>query len=202
MNAWLFVIPFVSAFIGWWIGQLMIKILFHPVRPVKIAGFTIQGVFPKRQQQLAEKLGRLLVSGELFSAEEIGEKITRPEMFKKIMPLVEVHIDNFLKVKLPENMPMISMFIGEKTITQLKTVFLAELELLFPEVMKNYIKGLQEDTNLEKILVAKLSSFPGEKLEKLLFLEAGKELRWIGIMGGILGFVIGSLQVLITLLIR
>jgi uncharacterized membrane protein YheB (UPF0754 family) len=202
MNAWLFVIPFVSAFIGWWIGQLMIKILFHPVRPVKIAGFTIQGVFPKRQQQLAEKLGRLLVSGELFSAEEIGEKITRPEMFKKIMPLVEVHIDNFLKVKLPENMPMISMFIGEKTITQLNTVFLAELELLFPEVMKNYIKGLQEDTNLEKILVAKLSSFPGEKLEKLLFLEAGKELRWIGIMGGILGFVIGSLQVLITLLIR
>jgi len=34
-----------------------IKMLFHPREPRKFLGITFQGIFPKRQQQFAEKLG-------------------------------------------------------------------------------------------------------------------------------------------------
>ena len=62
--------------------------------------------------------------------------------FENIQPLVESQIDNFLRHKLSKAMPMLSMFIGEKTIIQLKTVFMKELEEIFPGVMGKYTSRL------------------------------------------------------------
>src|SRR6201993_5041258 len=131
LSPWFYTIPFISAFIHWLTIWMALKLLFHPRHPKKILGFTLHGVFPKRQQQIAESLGRV-VGQELLSFDDIEKTITDPANVRRILPLAESHIDSFLRVKLKESMPMIAMFIGDKTITQLKTVFLAELEELFP----------------------------------------------------------------------
>src|SRR5687767_337915 len=151
-------IPLISAFIGWFTNWIAIKMLFHPKEPKKILGITFHGIFPKRQQQFAEKLGKL-VSQELLSFTDIEAKITDPANVDKIMPQVDQHIEDFLRVKLPQAMPVISMFIGDKTISQLKDVFLGELRTLFPAIMGNYMDKLKDDLDLEKIVVAKVSSF-------------------------------------------
>ena len=84
MNSWIFLIPIISAFIGWFTNWIAIKMLFHPKEPKKILGITFHGIFPKRQRQFAEKLG-ILVSTELISFSEIEEKITNPENIKKLL---------------------------------------------------------------------------------------------------------------------
>ncbi len=190
-------LPFISAFIGWFTNWIAIKMLFHPREPKKILGITLHGIFPKRQKQFAEKLGKL-VSEQLLSFGDIEEKIVNPENLKKIMPHIEGHIDHFLRVKLAAQMPVISMFIGDKTITELKTVFTAELETLFPVIMKNYMGSLQEQLDLEKIVVEKVSGFSSDKLEQILNDIMSKEFRFVEIIGGVLGFLIGLLQILIT----
>jgi len=199
MNKWLILIPFISAFIGWFTNWIAIKMLFHPRIPKKILGFTFHGIFPKRQKQFAEHLGKL-VSKELISFDDIEKKITNPENIKKVMPLVDEHIDTFLKTKLVATMPMISMFIGDKTIAQLKEVLMKELETLFPQLMQNYIGSLQQELDLEKIVTEKVSHFSSDKLEQVLNDIMAKEFRFVEVIGGVLGFLIGLLQVLITLL--
>jgi len=195
----IYLIPFISAFIGWFTNWIAIKMLFHPREPKIILGIRFQGIFPKRQQQFAEKLGKL-VSEELLSFEDIESKISNPANISKLMPFVEEHIDHFLRVKLPEQMPVISMFIGDKTINQLKEVFLTELTELFPAIMKNYMNNLQEDLNLEKIVSQKVAGFSSDKLEQILNAIMAKEFRFVEIIGGVLGFLIGLLQVFLTLL--
>ncbi len=199
MNKWLFLIPLISAFIGWFTNWIAIKMLFHPRLPKKILGLTFHGIFPKRQKQFAEHLGRL-VSKELLSFKDIEEKITHPDNIKKVMPLVDEHIDSFLRNKLATTMPMLSMFIGDKTIAQLKEVFMAELEELFPQLMKNYMNSLQSELDLEKIVIDKVAGFSSDKLEEVLNNIMSKEFRFVEIIGAVLGFIIGLLQVLITLL--
>ena len=199
MSIWLLSIPFISAFIGWFTNWIAIKMLFHPRVPTKILGITFHGIFPKRQKQFAEKLGKL-VSNELLSFKDIEQKITNPNNIKKIMPHVEGHIDHFLRNKLSEQMPMISMFIGDKTIAQLKSVFIAELEILFPTIMTNYMENLQHELDLEKIITEKVSGFSSDKLEEILNTIMSKEFRFVEIIGAVLGFVIGLVQVLISLL--
>jgi uncharacterized membrane protein YheB (UPF0754 family) len=200
MNYWILItLPFISAFIGWVTNWVAIKMLFHPREPKKILGFTFQGIFPKRQQQFAEKLGKL-VSAELLSFDDIESKISNPENLKKIMPLIEDHVDDFLKTRLSQEMPVISMFIGDKTITKLKDAFMKEIETLFPKVMKQYAANLKTELDIEQIVVSKVASFSSDKLEEVLYQIMSKEFRFVEIVGAVLGFLIGAIQVLITVL--
>lgn len=199
MNYWLILIPVISAFIGWVTNWVAIKMLFHPREPRKVLGITFQGIFPKRQQQFAEKLGKL-VSAEFLSFEDIEQKISSPENLKKIMPLIENHIDEFLRHRLSNEMPVISMFIGDKTINKLKGALMTEIELLFPQVMKQYAANLKTELDLEHIVIQKVSNFSSDKLEEILYQIMSKEFRFVEIIGAVIGFIIGVVQVLITTL--
>ncbi len=199
MNYWLLIIPVISAFIGWVTNWVAIKMLFHPREPKKFLGITFHGIFPKRQQQFAEKLGKL-VSEEFLSFSDIEQKISSPENLKKIMPMIENHIDDFLRHKLSEQMPVLSMFIGDKTINSLKEVFMKELEILFPQVMKQYAGNLKAELDLEHIVIQKVSNFSSDKLEEILYQIMSKEFRFVEIIGAVIGFIIGVVQVAITVL--
>jgi uncharacterized membrane protein YheB (UPF0754 family) len=180
---------------------MALKLLFHPRQPKKILGFTLQGVFPKKQRQIAESLGRI-VGQELLSFTDIEQAITDPKNVQRMLPMVEEHIDHFLRVKLKETMPMIAMFIGDKTIAQLKAVFMKELEELFPVVLKNYVGHLREDLDLEKIVVDKIAGFSNDRLEAMLNEFLTKEFRFVEVIGATLGFLIGLLQIGMTLLMK
>jgi uncharacterized membrane protein YheB (UPF0754 family) len=173
--------------------------LFHPREPKRILGFTFHGIFPKRQQQFAEKLGKL-VSAEFLSFADIEEKISNPENLKKVMPMIEAHVDSFLRTRLSAEMPMISMFIGDKTINKLKEALMKEIESLFPQVMKQYAANLKTELDLEQIVIKKVSGFSSDKLEEILYQIMSKEFRFVEVIGAVIGFIIGAIQVLITVL--
>ena len=197
MNYWLLIIPFISAFIGWVTNWIAIKMLFHPREPKKILGITFHGIFPKRQKQFAEKLGKL-VSDEFLSFSDIEQKISDPQNLKKIMPMIETHIDDFLRNRLSSEMPVISMFIGDKTINKLKTAFMNEIEILFPQVMKQFAGNLKTELDLEHIVIQKVAEFSSDKLEEILYQIMSKEFRFVEIIGAVIGFIIGVIQVVLT----
>src|SRR5258706_5722768 len=199
MNYWLFLIPVISAFIGWVTNWVAIKMLFHPREPKKILGITFQGIFPKRQQQFAEKLGKL-VSAEFLSFTDIEQKISDPGNLKKIMPMIENHVDDFLRVKLKDQMPVLSMFIGDKTISSLKKVFMEEIEIIFPQVMKQFAGNLKNELDLENIVIEKVAGFSSDKLEDVLYQIMSKEFRFVEFIEAGIGFIIGVVQVVITLI--
>ena len=171
--------------------------LFHPKEPRRILGITFHGIFPKRQKIFAEKLGKM-ISAEFLSFEDIQQKITSPANLQKLMPMIEAHVDNFLRNKLSDEMPFLSLFIGNKTIRSLKKIFMQELETLFPQIMTSYAGHLQHELDLEKIVTEKVSAFSTDKLEDILYQIMSKEFRFVEILGGVIGFIIGILQVLIT----
>ncbi len=201
MNPWLYTIPFISAFIHWLTIWMALKLLFHPRKPRQILWFKLQGVFPKKQTQIAENLGRI-VGQELLSFGDIEKTITNPDNIKKILPLAEEHIDNFLRNKLKKSMPVVGMFIGDKTITELKTVFMQELEELFPVIMKNYVSNIKNELDLERIVVEKIAGFSSDKLEEMLNQILTKEFRFVEVIGAALGFFIGVLQIFLTLIMK
>ena len=200
--AWtLILLPIISAFIGWFTNWIAIKMLFHPREPKKILGVTFQGIFPKRQQQFAMKLGKL-VSSELLSFSDIEQKIADPANISKILPVLETHVDTFLRERLTAEIPMLGMLIGDKTIAQVKGVFIKELQELFPVLMKQYMTTLEHDLDLEKIVIEKVGNFSSDKLEDILNQIMSTEFRFVEIIGAVLGFMIGLLQVFLTIATR
>ena len=198
MNPWLYSIPFISALIHWVTIWMALKMLFHPKQPKRFLGMTFHGVFPKKQQQIAENLGKI-VGQELLSFADIEEKITGSKNLESIYPEIEKNIDDFLKTRLKEAMPVIGMFIGDKTVNQLKEVFMTELKNMLPGLLKNYVNNLKNELDLEKIVVEKIKGFSSDKLEEMLNQILTKEFRFVEVIGAVLGFLIGVVQILITL---
>jgi uncharacterized membrane protein YheB (UPF0754 family) len=201
MNYWLFTIPFISALLGGILNWLATQLLFYPRKPKRIMGLSFQGLLPKSQPQLAVRLGKI-VSDEFLSFSHLPDKINDPENLKKITPMIENHVDEFLRVKLRNEMPVLKMFIGDKTIATLKKVFMQEIEVLFPQVMKQFASNVTADLDIEQMVTKRITDFPTDKLETLVRQVLAKELRFVILTGAISGFIIGIVQILIIWLVE
>lgn len=189
-----------SAFICWLVVFIFIKGLFNPVKPFHIAGFKLQGLIPARQQQIADDMARL-VSKEIFSSGLLEQKVADPENFNKLKPEIESQIDSFLRTRLKDTFPMLSMLIGDKTINQLKAAFMTELETLFPVLMKKYVTNLRNDLDIENTVKEKITGLSMYETKNQFYRSFKKPLIRIQCMAALLGFVLGVLQVLLNMLL-
>jgi len=185
--------PFIAAFTGWFTTWIALYMLFHPKNPIRLFGITIQGIFPKRQKIFAAKLGAV-VANELLHFDEIAVHIKNTEQLAAIRPDIEKHIDIYLRHKLKEKMPVISTFIGEGTLQKLKEGLLEEIDVLLPEVIGKYTDQLSKKVDIEKMVTQKVENFSSDKLEEILASVMKKEFRFVEIVGGVLGFIIGLIQ--------
>ena len=199
MNYWLLSIPLLSAFAGWVTIQIAIWLLFHPLHPKSVLGLRLQGAVPADRHKLARQAGNYAAS--LFDPEELRQQISQPSRFDEIRPLIEEHMDHFLKHKLQQQMPMIAMFIGDKTITQLKTIFIQEIELLFPEVISKFAGNTGEQQHMAALIAAKIESIPAEKIEQAFSAQFSPAVKKAGLLGMIIGLVTGLIQLAIILLV-
>ena len=199
MNYWLLLIPILSAFTGWVTIRMAIWLLFHPLHPKTILGWKVQGIWPAHKEKIAIQAGNY--AAESFSTEQMEQKINDPAHFDEIKPLIEEHMDHFLRHKLQEQMPMIAMFIGDKTIQSLKTIFIQEIELMFPQVITQFSGNLKKELNIQALVSAKIASIPPAGIEQALRQKLSAELRLAAFLGAITGLIIGIIQLLIVVLV-
>ena len=195
----IYTLPFIAAIIGWFTNFLAVKMLFRPKNPVKIGPFTIQGVFPKRQHVVAERLAQMVTS-ELLSIEEIAQKINDPKNIGLITDRIEARIENYLEVTLPANYPITSIFVRKKAKSKIKDEFMSEVSKMAPEVISQYIANIENSIDLEEIIREKVATLSPVKLEALITKMLQREFKFIEVMGGVIGFIVGLIQLCIVLI--
>jgi uncharacterized membrane protein YheB (UPF0754 family) len=191
-----FLLPLIAALIGWATNYLAIKMLFHPHNPRKILGLTFHGVFPKRQAQIAEKLGEL-VANELFSMSDVAQKIeelsTQPEALEE----VGKRIEKTIRGKLIGAFPMLSMFLSDEMIEKVTNLFKGELEDFLRESAQGLAGKMERSVDVKVLVREKVQAFSSNKIEELLIGFMKQEFRFIERVGAFLGFLIGLVQVLL-----
>lgn len=196
MNAWYWLLPVIASFSGWCCIRVVTALLFSPVKPVKAAGITWHGLIPANHHRIAAELGRLVQKE--FSFTTLQQQLTQPATLQQLMPAVEKHIDVFLRDKLPKAMPMLGMFIGDRTIQQLKDTFMGELEELFPQVIADYIQSLEKNTNIEQLVTERINAISAEQMQQYVYAPATAGLNKLAWIGAIIGFLTGLLQLVVV----
>jgi uncharacterized membrane protein YheB (UPF0754 family) len=195
MSGWIWLTPLVGGLIGWLTNFLAIKMLFHPRQPRVIMGFLLQGVIPKRQRDLALKIGEV-VEEELLHTEDILSAINTEELRAHLATVIEGRIDRFLREKLFRGDFLYTKVLSREAVQRLKRALIAELVSLFPLEVEATLKQFVEKVNIRKIVADRVEQFDFDRLESLVYRVARAELFWVEISGGVLGFLIGLLQVL------
>ncbi len=188
-------LPIISAAIGWFTNWVAIKMLFRPQQPKKILSITFHGVFPKNQKIIAEKLGDIIAL-ELFSSKDIRGRMTPDAtMVRKVM---EEKIDHYLNNTFSKSYPIISALFGEKRKAKIKNELLLEVEKAAPDVIDQYLLNIEQEIDVAHIVKEKIEQLSPARLEDLIMLVLNKELKFIEIVGAVIGFLIGIVQVIIV----
>lgn len=153
---WEFLIgPIVGAIIGYITNGIAIKMLFRPLKPVMIGGYTLPftpGVIPKEKGRIARSIGRV-VSRELLNEEVLKKALLKPETYKMLEEKVDHYIDthqaNEMKLKtlgndlLGEEQTTLLVHEAEKTVTSLIYTKVVNMELgkLIVEKLLSALKG-------------------------------------------------------------
>ncbi len=183
------ILALVGALIGYVTNVLAIKLLFRPIEPSKI--FKIQGLIPKRRNEIAISIGEV-VEEELLSIEEIIDEAIEKIDKKEILDTLKFKILDIIKAKFM----MYSMFASviESTIDD---IFASEGEKFLNEMSEKMVHKLVNSISIKEMVTDKLLKLDLIQLEEIIIKIAKKELKHIEILGGVLGFMIGIMQGLI-----
>ena len=197
MNWSLLALPVIAGVIGWFTNFIAVKMLFHPKKPINLGLFKLQGIFPKRQGDLGKKIGDL-VANQLFSIDDIKDKFNTPETRESITSVIDEKIEVFLKTKLTVEMPMLAFVMNDALAEKIKGTLMTEIDTMLPEVLDNFANKVSEKVNIEEIVKSKVEAFSSDKLEEVLNSILKKEFKFIEIIGAVLGFLIGIVQIAIV----
>ncbi|UYX53384.1 DUF445 family protein [Bacillus thuringiensis] len=100
MNIWLNMLTTtgLGAIIGGYTNHLAIKMLFRPHRPIYIGKFQVPftpGLIPKRRDELAVQLGKMVVD-HLLTPEGIGKKLTNEEFQAGLIRWAQVEVERVI----------------------------------------------------------------------------------------------------------
>jgi len=161
-------IVLMSGLWGWILIWLLAKSLFFPTKPLSFFGFKWEPAIHS------------FISHFPFEA---FAPTPNKDAYQAILPLIDEKIDEFFDQTIKEKLPMLSMFIGDKTVVQLKTVFLEELASLFPQIIQQFSEHAKKEMihaiNLKLILVL-----------KPIIMKSIKPMQWMAFgIGCVWGFI-------------
>lgn len=192
----LFIIPFVAAGIGWLTNWLAIKMLFNPKKKTSFIFFSWQGLFPANQAEISARVGKM-VAEELLNPQDVKSVANSPEQLLKLRQLVEKKMDEYLFEVFPTRHKILSVLIPDAKMNEMKMELLEEVDKAVPEMIDAYLKTVEEKFDVAKIIFERMSVLEVDKLEKLLMSILAKEFRFVELLGGVIGFLIGLIQVLL-----
>jgi Uncharacterized protein conserved in bacteria len=186
--------------IGWITNFIAIRMLFRPYNPIGIGFFKIQGLIPKRKVELAKSIGEV-VEKELFSIGDIKEKIKNADIDEKMTEIVNQLFENKFEEIIMKNFPMLKLFLSGETLEKVKGIIIKIILDNKEEIINVLLDSLEKEIKVEQIIEEKISDFPLEKLENIIYSLVRKELKHIELIGAVLGAVIGFFQYVITIYI-
>lgn len=176
--------PLIGAIIGYFTNLIAVKMLFRPLKPIKIGNFTLPftpGIIPKRKDKLAEAIGNT-VGNNLFTRQDVQELFQNTGVRNSILQGVTAKIEKAMEASIEE---VVKKFVKEETlkrkkedITDVLTVKIKngilELDLgaLIAEggsaVMKEKLQGGMFSFLLNDDLIQSIAEPIGRQVEKYI----------------------------------
>ncbi|MGI6149231.1 MAG: DUF445 family protein [Firmicutes bacterium] len=199
MTIKLVLMPVIAAFIGWGTNVLAIRMLFWPRKPIRIPliGYEFCGLLPKRQSDIARSIGEI-INDELLPIQSLVDAVNTKEMRQHLAHLICTNIESKLKRFVPAFLLRSIQGLFDNV---LKDLVAREIGDLIANLGSDLATELQSTGLLARLVEEKIRSYDITGLESLILQVARTELRYIELLGAILGGMIGLIQTAIVYLV-
>ena len=191
-------LPLFGGFVGFFSDWMALQMMFRPLYPKKILGYTWQGLFIKRQNEVAADYAAL-ISKQLLTSRNMMEELFTGSKADKVIELVSRHVKQEIDLQAGIVRPLVVYAIGGEKYQNLKADVAKRILAQLPDTMR-YVESYAEDAmNIRQTLIERMQRLTPEEFEGMLR-PAFKEDEWaLIVVGAVLGFMVGEMQILFML---
>jgi uncharacterized membrane protein YheB (UPF0754 family) len=191
-QAWM--LPAFGGFVGFFSDWAALQMMFRPLTPKTIMGITFQGLFLKRQNEVASDYAAL-ISKQLLTTSNMMEELFRGALSDRIMDLVNRHVKQMIDEQAGVVRPLVVYSVGSQKYIEMKNQVAARILACLPETMKHAESYADDAMDIRNTLVGRMQQLTAEEFEGMLR-PAFKEDEWSLIaVGAALGFIVGEMQI-------
>lgn len=201
MITWVFwkepwLLPAFGLFVGFASDWLALQMLFRPLRPRRILGLRVQGLFLRRQRQVAEDYASLIAS-ELLTPAQLWEALLKGPMSARVLEMLQRHVRQTVDEHAGLARPLLALVIGSAQYLEMKKAVADRLIRELPDALPALNTYLVEAMDIRNTLVTRMQALSAEDFEGMLR-PVFRQDEWLLIgIGAALGFLVGELQVLL-----
>jgi uncharacterized membrane protein YheB (UPF0754 family) len=183
---------------GWFTNWLAVKLLLKPVHPINILGIRVQGLLPRRQADLADRISEA-IAREFLKEADILEFLKQVDPAAAMRQLVldkwEEKVGEILA-----GIPLVGMFVSADKLTRIRDkvadMFSTEAEK-YTELL---VKSLESKIDLRDTIRRNILAFDVQRLSDIIEEIGYREMNEIAIIGLVLGVAIGIIQAAVNFL--
>ena len=191
-------LPLFGGFVGFFSDWLALQMMFRPLQPKKVFGYTWQGLFIKRQNEVAADYAAL-ISKQLLTSRHLLEELFTGPRSDSVINLVNRHVRKEIDIEAGIVRPLVVYAIGGAKYQVLKTKVAERIMERLPETMKSMESYAEDAMDIRNTLITRMQRLTPEEFEGMLR-PAFKEDEWaLIIVGAVLGFLVGEMQILFML---
>jgi uncharacterized membrane protein YheB (UPF0754 family) len=191
-NPW--VLPAFGGCIGLFTDWLAIKLIFLPREPVRVLpGLTLQGKFQRRRREVARQYGEV-IAREVLTTPNLLEEILRGPRADRMVAMIRRTVAKAVDEQAGR---LVSVTIGAPRLREMKEAAATRALGRLPDTLRHAESYLTEAMNIANMVEQRMLALSPVQYEGLLRPAFRAEEWKLIAVGGVIGFVVGELQVLL-----
>jgi len=177
---------------GWFTNWIAVKLLLKPVRPINLLGFNLQGLLPRRQAELADRISEA-IAREFLTEKDILAFLSQVDPAVAMRNLLNKKWDEKVGEFL-DSIPFAKAFVSPQILHTVRDKIGEALSADSGALSEELVRSLQGKLDLRETIRRNILSFKVERLNSIIEEIGKKEFGEIAWIGAALGVAIGVIQ--------
>lgn len=187
------ILPLFGILVGYFTNFLALKLIFRPLNPIKIGKLIIQGMFIRRQKEVAVEYSKIVAS-KIITIENIFEYIIRGPGSEKLEKIVQKQIEYTINETAGLLKSLVEISTGSQLFTHIRNIACFRFMQELPMNIRHVFGYAENALDLEHILREKMQGLSPLEFESFLRPVFKEDETTLIIVGAILGGLAGLVQ--------
>lgn len=192
LSAW--VLPVAGFIVGWFTNFIALKVIFQPLEPKKLCGYTFHGIFLKRQQEVSEIYARVVCT-EILHVKAIFDDIFSGPLSGNFYAMLRAHTLVFTDKMTAELKPLAIAAMGAEKFAAMKEAIAQKVLDEIPNIIDQSYEYTTEALGIEEEMRTKMKALSPAEFEGVLHPAFEEDEIQLILLGGLLGAIVGVLQI-------
>lgn len=192
VTAW-WLLPVLGVVVGWTTNQLGMWVIFEPVDPIRIGGFTLHGLFLRRQSEAAEVYARL-IADDVVTMENIGDFLINGPRGDRTQQMLEEAMRPAIDRAAGPLRAAVRVAVGQREYDNLTEAFARSSSEHTMTPFQDPDFGAQQKENIRRMFAQRTKELPSRDFVEMMR-SAIKEDEWmLYLHGAVMGFLGGLIH--------